>query len=65
MKYCRMAELGGQLFPDPCSHHRCRLGMVAIVWPEATLVVIAMVFALQLLVSAVYQFALRQTGKSP
>jgi uncharacterized membrane protein HdeD (DUF308 family) len=31
-------------------------GLVAIVWPGATLVVIAIVFALQLLVGAVYQF---------
>ena len=31
-------------------------GVVAVVWPGATLVVIAIVFALQLLVSAVYQF---------
>ena len=31
-------------------------GVVAIVWPGATLVVIAIVFALQLLISAVYQF---------
>jgi uncharacterized membrane protein HdeD (DUF308 family) len=31
-------------------------GVVAIVWPGATLVVIAIVFALQLLVGAVYQF---------
>lgn len=31
-------------------------GVVAIVWPGATLVVIAVVFALQLLVGAVYQF---------
>ena len=31
-------------------------GIVAIVWPGATLVVIAVVFALQLLVGAVYQF---------
>lgn len=33
-------------------------GVVAIVWPGTTLVVIAIVFALQLLVSAVYQFVL-------
>src|SRR5260370_7580649 len=31
-------------------------GVVAIVWPGSTLVVIAVVFALQLLVGAVYQF---------
>ena len=31
-------------------------GIIAIVWPGATLVVIAVVFALQLLFSAVYQF---------
>jgi len=31
-------------------------GVLAIVWPGATLVVIAVVFALQLLVGAVYQF---------
>lgn len=31
-------------------------GILAIVWPSATLAVIAIVFALQLLVSAVYQF---------
>ncbi|HEX2646023.1 MAG TPA: DUF308 domain-containing protein [Candidatus Dormibacteraeota bacterium] len=31
-------------------------GIIAIIWPKATLVVIAVVFALQLLFSAVYQF---------
>ena len=31
-------------------------GMIAIFWPGATLVVIAVVFALQLLIAAVYQF---------
>src|SRR5258708_12108334 len=31
-------------------------GVVAIVWPGSTLVVIAVVFALQLLAGAVYQF---------
>ena len=31
-------------------------GVIAIVWPGATLAVIAVVFALQLLLSAVYQF---------
>lgn len=31
-------------------------GIVAIVWPGATLVVIAIVFALQLLFAAIYQF---------
>ena len=33
-------------------------GILAIVWPSATLAVIAIVFALQLLVSAIYQFVL-------
>lgn len=31
-------------------------GVIAIVWPGATLVVIAVVFALQLLIGAIYQF---------
>ena len=31
-------------------------GIIAVVWPGATLVVIAIVFALQLLITAVYQF---------
>lgn len=31
-------------------------GLIAVVWPSATLVVIAIVFAAQLLVAAIYQF---------
>ena len=32
------------------------LGLIAVVWPGSTLVVIAIIFAVQLLVGAVYQF---------